>query len=74
MGNPEHCKRTNFNQWAHCSVCGGRIHEADCTSKRNKKKDCCHARHKMLFDQGELVGRLDESMPMFDEQKPTWAA
>lgn len=27
-------------QWAHCAVCGGRIHEPECTTKKKKGIDC----------------------------------
>lgn len=27
-------------QWQHCAVCGGRIHETDCTSRKTPSFDC----------------------------------
>lgn len=27
-------------QWAHCAVCGGRIHETGCTSRKRTGIDC----------------------------------
>lgn len=61
------------NGWATCTVCDGRLHQDGCTSKRNKKKDCCKARHKNLNAQGISHGIFDASRPMFDEKDPTWA-
>lgn len=34
------CKTTNDNKWAHCNVCGGRIHLNECTSRRRPSIDC----------------------------------
>jgi hypothetical protein len=50
--------------WSICCVCQGRIHLAGCTSRPNKQKDCCKARHVMLYDQGHRVGLDDSSQPM----------
>ena len=52
------------NGWGMCVVCDGRFHLPGCTSKRNKHKDCCEARHQMLWDAGQKVGLFDESVPM----------
>jgi hypothetical protein len=66
------CRNTNDNQWQHCSVCNGRLHLPECTSRRDKNKDCCEARHRMLFEQGQLVGLFDRNLPMYDVNNPTW--
>ena len=59
------CGRTaNGWAWTHCSVCNGRIHEPGCTSRRNRLKDCCKARHEMLAAQGHTFGLADSSQPM----------
>ena len=34
------CNNTNGNDWSHCSICGGRVHEVECTTKKVKGKDC----------------------------------
>lgn len=34
------CRNTNDGEWMHCGVCGGRIHEPDCTSQRKQGRDC----------------------------------
>ncbi len=34
------CNNTNDGEWMHCAVCGGRIHESECTSKKRKGIDC----------------------------------
>lgn len=47
-----------------CTVCEGRIHHKGCTSRPNKHKDCCPARHQMLFDAGHTVGIIDKSVSM----------
>lgn len=68
------CQRmTNGRSWTICSVCGGRVHYDECTTKRDKRKDCCEARHKMLFEQGQTVGVNDTSLPMYDAAYPTYA-
>ena len=36
----EHCNNTNKNKWMHCGVCGGRIHNPECSTPKKKKKDC----------------------------------
>ena len=56
--------------WPHCCICDGRIHDEGCTSKRNKDKDCCPARHKMLHDQGVTRGMYDESQAMWSPEFP----
>jgi hypothetical protein len=56
--------------WAYCCVCDGRIHERGCTSRMNRMKDCCAARHKMLYDQGQTRGIGDESQAMWSEKNP----
>lgn len=52
--------------WAECATCGGRMHLEGCTSRRDKKKDCCPARHEMLYQQGHHWGLYDRSQPMLD--------
>ena len=59
----ESCKYRH-NGWPMCTVCDGRIHEPSCTSKRNKHKDCCQARHELLYQQGQTVGLYDAGQPM----------
>ena len=38
------CNNTNTNigtgTWAHCAVCGGRMHEPGCTTPKRKGVDC----------------------------------
>lgn len=46
--------KVNGVEWAICGDCNGRIHMSGCTSKRNKHRDCCKERHRMLFDQGQV--------------------
>jgi len=66
--NPAHlCRNTNNGQWAHCSVCSGRIHSRECTTRRNKKVDCCKERHEMLYAQGQTMGIGDESISMLGD-------
>jgi len=66
--NPAHlCRNTNNGQWAHCSVCSGRVHSQECTTRRNKKIDCCKERHEMLYAQGQTMGIGDESIPMLGD-------
>lgn len=48
-----------------CSACDGRVHISGCTAKRDKAKDCCVARHRMLHDAGETRGRYDSSLIMW---------
>ena len=50
------CNNTNDDEWMHCSACGGRVHDPECTSKRNRLVDCCKARHDMLAAQGRATG------------------
>lgn len=66
-------KGANNVAWSICCVCEGRIHLPGCTSKRDRKKDCCEARHKMLAEQGHLFGLSDSSQPMYDQINKTWA-
>lgn len=40
MKKKEHCNNTNDNQWIHCGVCNGVVHEKECTTKKKKGKDC----------------------------------
>jgi hypothetical protein len=56
-----HTKET----WPMCTVCQGRIHLSTCTSKKNRLKDCCDARHKMLYEQGHTHGLDDNSVVMW---------
>lgn len=72
-------KRHNCNrmgggrEWAMCSSCDGRIHFAECTTKRNPRKDCCLDRHKILYAAGETRGRYDASLPMWKEGMKDWS-
>jgi hypothetical protein len=50
---------------ATCSVCEGRLHNLLCTSTLNPKIDCCPARHKMLYDNGQVQGISDSSQDMY---------
>ena len=52
------------NGWHICTVCEGRIHDAGCTTKRNKYKDCCAERHELLNKMGITKGIADSSFPM----------
>lgn len=36
----------------------------------DKHKDCCPARHKMLYDQGITRGLVDSSHAMWSEEQP----
>ena len=56
--------------WPECCVCGGRIHLPGCTTKKNKYRDCCYERHKMLHDQGQTVGIYDSSVSMLGDGEP----
>lgn len=44
MSKPDKCKNSDYGNgkldWQNCGVCGGRIHEEDCKSKKVKGKDC----------------------------------
>lgn len=51
--------------WAVCTACLGRLHHVGCTGRRDKEKDCCAARHKMLFKQGHTRGLDDSSVVMW---------
>lgn len=57
-------KAANGTSWNLCAACEGRIHSPGCTSKRDKRKDCCEARHVMLHEQGQTTWINDESQPM----------
>lgn len=56
--------------WHTCTACDGRIHLEGCTTKKNKHRDCCPERHKMLFDAGEVYGLIDGSHVMWAEDYP----
>ena len=60
-------KMTNGNEWALCSACEGRIHDAGCTTKLNPKRDCCTARHWALHQSGQTVGLADAAEPMWSD-------
>lgn len=64
------CTNPGTNDWSHCCICDGRIHLDGCTSKRNRQKDCCPARHKMLHDQGHTRGLADSSFLMWTPEHP----
>ena len=57
---------------ATCSSCDGRFHNLRCTATLNSQIDCCPARHKMLYEQGELKGRSDSSLDMWDKETDTF--
>lgn len=59
-----------LGQWSHCVICDGRIHLAGCTTRPNKHKDCCPARHKMLYDSGHARGLNDSSFLMWTLAHP----
>lgn len=40
MKKKEFCNNTNNNKWIHCQVCGGRIHNPGCSTKKRKGIDC----------------------------------
>jgi hypothetical protein len=54
-------------EWSHCTGCDGRLHIPGCTAKLNPKRDCCAARHKLLFDAGITRGIYDDSFAMYPE-------
>lgn len=58
------------NPWLQCTVCRGRLHHPDCATVLNKRLrkeiDCCEARHRMLFEQGQTCGLDDSSVPMIE--------
>jgi hypothetical protein len=59
------CKnQVNGKCWPLCCACEGRFHLPGCTTKKNKYKDCCEARHKMLYEEGHEFGIVDASIPM----------
>ena len=55
------CRFTNDGEWMHCNVCGGRIHDEGCHSRRVAGKDCIgqekHTAQEMLTAYG---GSLEE--------------
>jgi hypothetical protein len=62
--------RKTQDNWVHCCVCNGRMHLEGCTSRKDKNKDCCPARHKMLHDAGQVRGIADDSMAMWSSEHP----
>ena len=56
--------------WRECPICEGRIHLRGCTSKINRWRDCCAARHKMLHDAGQVKGIVDSSYFMWSPAYP----
>ena len=58
------------DEWPMCCTCDGRMHDPGCTSRRDKHRDCCPARHKMLYDAGQVRGIYDESQAMWSEAHP----
>ena len=61
---------TTDGEWAHCTVCNGRIHKEGCTTRRKKQIDCCPQRHKMLHEQGHVRGLADDSYLMWTPGHP----
>ena len=53
-----------------CCACDGRMHRSGCTSRRDPKKDCCKARHRKLYDQGQVRGLYDSSVHMLSDYEP----
>ena len=52
---------------ATCCTCGGRLHNTLCTSKMSALKDCCPARHILLYKQGQIKGIHDTSQDMLNK-------
>jgi hypothetical protein len=52
--------------WPICTACLGRMHQPECTSRKDKTRDCCDARHKMLHEQGQTHGIDDSSIVMWE--------
>jgi len=61
---------TNGRAWQHDCICNGRVHEPGCTSRKDKNKDCCPERHKMLHDAGHVKGLADDSFFMWHPDFP----
>lgn len=40
MSHADKCRTTNDNEWDHCNACGGRRHEPDCTTRKQRGRDC----------------------------------
>jgi hypothetical protein len=59
---------SNAGEWRHCTACQGRMHQPQCTSRKDKRKDCCPARHKMLHDAGQVRGIDDSSVIMWNPE------
>ena len=59
-----------MDDWHECCVCDGRIHLPGCTTRPRVDRDCCPARHKMLFNQGKLRGLADTSHLMWTPEHP----
>lgn len=51
--------------WPICVACEGRIHFTDCMSPKDRRKDCCPARHKMLYEAGHTHGIQDAGVLMW---------
>ena len=60
------CNRMTSRVWTICCQCCGRIHHPGCTTKLNKHRDCCAARHRMLHAQGQERGIDDPSLSMLE--------
>jgi hypothetical protein len=41
-----------------------------CTTKRNKHRDCCKERHRMLFEQGQKTGSFPPHYHILDAWEP----
>ena len=65
-GKTQRCGHAS-DEWPVCTACGGRMHLPTCTTRRNKHKDCCPERHKMLHDTGQKRGIVDSSIVMWPE-------
>ena len=65
MARRQNHKCSNHGGWRICTACQGRLHQPDCTSRKDRHKDCCPARHKMLHDAGQARGIDDSSAVMW---------
>lgn len=61
-------KATNGKDWAHCAVCGLRLHLEACTTKRRKGIDClCVYTEEYLVEFG--VGSAEERASILSQFK-----
>jgi hypothetical protein len=71
MNDPHRCKSMvgRRAEWMYCNACNGRVHESECTSRRNPKVDCCDRRHLDLYAAGHERGLTDASVMMLEGVK-----